>query len=77
MNCPYFSFTVEVREDRLGGLGLLPKQGIYLAGTTTSRDLPAAGGAYHGGETDGFVAYLDPLTAVPPGLYLYWWGWTR
>lgn len=52
-------------EDQMGGLGVLPKQGIYLAGTTTSHDLPAVSNAYHGGDADGFVTYLDPLTATP------------
>ncbi|WP_321475085.1 hypothetical protein [uncultured Paludibaculum sp.] len=52
-------------DERLGGLGVLDKQGLYVAGTTTSRDLPAASGAYHGGDSDGFVAFFDPLTAVP------------
>lgn len=52
-------------DERFGGLGVLEKQGLYLAGTTTSRDLPAASGAYHGGDSDGFVTVLDPGTAAP------------
>lgn len=52
-------------DERIGGLGVLEKQGLYLAGTTTSPDLPAANGAYHGGDSDGFVAYFDPVTAAP------------
>ncbi|QOY89407.1 DUF7948 domain-containing protein [Paludibaculum fermentans] len=52
-------------DERFGGLAVLERQAFYLAGTTTSRDLPAASGAYHGGDSDGFVAFLDPLTAAP------------
>lgn len=52
-------------DERFGGLGVLEQQGLYLAGTTNSRDLPAAGTPYHGGDSDGFVAFLSPLTAIP------------
>jgi hypothetical protein len=52
-------------EERFGGLAAIPGQGLYLAGTTNSTDLPAASGSYQGGVSDGFISFLDPLSAIP------------
>ena len=52
-------------DEHFGGLAAIPGRGLYLAGTTTSTDLPAAGNTFGGGASDGFVAALDPLTAAP------------
>lgn len=60
-------------EDRLAGVAVIAGHGILVAGATTSRDLPTlvTGSEYGGGETDGFVAWLDPLTlAAKRTLYL-------
>jgi hypothetical protein len=52
-------------DEQFGGLAAIPGRGLYLAGTTTSTDLPGAGNTFGGGASDGFVAALDPLTAAP------------
>jgi hypothetical protein len=52
-------------DERFGGLATSPGQSIFLAGTTTSTDLPAASGAYLGGASDGFLAVLDPVALMP------------
>lgn len=50
-------------DDVLGGMDVIPGEGIYLAGTTDSDDLPYALQRYGGGPTDGFLAHLDPDNA--------------
>jgi hypothetical protein len=52
-------------DEQFGGLASIPYRGLYLAGTTNSTDLPVAVNAYQGGASDGFVAALTPLTAIP------------
>jgi hypothetical protein len=65
-----FSDTAALRlfggagDEHLGGVAFTPAVGLYLAGTTTSTDLPSAGGTYQGGSSDGFLAVLDPVTAA-------------
>ncbi|MBL8179277.1 MAG: hypothetical protein JNK48_31660 [Bryobacterales bacterium] len=51
--------------ETFGGLAALPDTGLYLAGTTNSPDLPNASTTFQGGPSDGFLAHLDPVTAVP------------
>jgi hypothetical protein len=52
-------------DEQFGGVAAIPGRGLYLAGTTTSTDLPAAGNTFAGGATDGFIAAFDPVTAAP------------
>lgn len=52
-------------DDSVAGLAVIADQGIYVAGTTGSTDLPAATGTYGGGPTDGYVAWLDGTTGAP------------
>ena len=61
---PVLQFYGGPGNDRLTGVAY-SATGIYLAGVTDSRTLPNALNSYGGGDTDGFVAWLDPLTAVP------------
>lgn len=55
-------------DDRLAGLGIIPDHGVMLAGTTGSTDLPGAReleSEYQGGNSDGYVAWLEPITLMP------------
>ncbi len=52
-------------DDRLAGLAVVPGHGVMLAGGTASTDLPAANSAFAGGDSDGFLAWLDPVDLSP------------
>src|SRR5262249_13532728 len=63
--------------DICSGMGLDGSGNIYIAGTTTSTDLPATAGAIqpaNGRDFDVFVAKLDP--AAHQDLYLTYLGGT-
>jgi hypothetical protein len=73
-------------DDRLTGLALLAGHGVMLTGSTSSPDLPATETTFQGGDSDGFLAWLDPVDLSPrrsrylggPGtdeiLALHTWG---
>jgi hypothetical protein len=71
----YFTYLGGTHADSATGIALDSTNNAYVTGTTASTDFPTAGAAfqptYGGGNTDSFVAKLDPTgTALVYSSYL-------
>ncbi|MBS1830781.1 MAG: hypothetical protein JST93_36125 [Acidobacteria bacterium] len=65
MQAPLVATYGGAGNESFGGLASIPDEGLYVAGTTDSANLPKATAPYKGGRTDGFLAHLDAATAAP------------